>query len=234
VDAASEYALGYASARVGRYRYEISNHLEEELSLGRSDRSLLFLAALLHDVAKPHTRTVEESGRVRFFGHELQGRALAETRAVALRLSNDEVERVTRIIQHHMRPVLLAQKGAASVTPRAIYRFFRDTGPAGVDICLLTLADLLGTRGPELGQAEWADRVDTVVALLDAYYRTPEKIVHPPALVTGEDVLALGVPPSKRVGELLEAVREAQVEGLVTDQPGALELLKQLVAEKSV
>jgi len=232
IDAASEYALGYASARVGRYRFEISNHLEEELSAGRSARSLLFLAALLHDIAKPQTRTLDPDGRIRFFGHETQGRVIAEARAMAFRLSSNEVERITKIIQHHMRPVLLAQKGAASITPRAIYRFFRDTGPAGVDICVLTLADLLGTRGGDLGRDEWAERVNTVVTLLDAYYRTPEQSIHPPALITGEDILALGIPPSKQVGDLLEAVREAQTDGTVTDRAGALDLVKQLLEKK--
>jgi hypothetical protein len=123
--------------------------------------------------------------------------------------------------------VLLAQKGVAALSNKAIYRFFRDAGDSGVDICLLTLADLLGTRASDLGQAEWAARVDTVVALLDAYYKTPEMQVHPPALITGDDIVALGVPPSKQVGDLLEAVREAQAEGSVTDRAGALALVKQ-------
>ncbi|HLB46663.1 MAG TPA: HD domain-containing protein [Anaerolineales bacterium] len=228
VDAASEYALGYAAARVGRYRNEISDHLEQELSVGRSARSLLFLAALLHDIAKPQTRAVEAgTGRVRFLGHENYGTEVAKERLIALRLSNDEVERVAIIVAHHMRPVLLSHGEA--VRPRAAYRFFKATGPAGVDVCLLTLADLLGTRGIELGREEWAVRVDTVVALLDAYYKQSEQVIRPPALITGEDVMRLGVPQGPRVGELLEAVREAQAAGEVTTREEAMDRVKRLV-----
>jgi tRNA nucleotidyltransferase/poly(A) polymerase len=229
VDAASEYALGYAAARVGRYRLELADHLDQELSIGRSLRSLLFLAALLHDIAKPQTRSVETDGRIRFLGHEIKGRDVVRRRASALRLASQEVDHLETVVRSHMRPVLLAQGG--TVTPRAVYRFFRDTGSAGVDVCLLTLADLMGTRGVELGQAEWASRVDTVVALLDGFYRRPEAMVHPPALITGDDVLALGVPPSKQVGELLEAVREAQAEGAVTTRTEAIELVKRLTGK---
>jgi putative nucleotidyltransferase with HDIG domain len=228
VDAASEFALGYAAARVGRYRRQISDHVEQELSVGRPARSLLFLSALLHDIAKPQTRTVEaDTGRIRFFGHEEEGAKVARQKAVALRLAGDEVERVTAAVAHHMRPVLLAQGGASAVTPRATYRFFKAAGPAGVDVCLLTLADLLGTRGAELGQDEWAARVNTVVTLLEAYFVQPEQIIRPAALISGDEVIAvLGVPQGRRVGEVLEAVREAQAAGEVTSREEALEFAK--------
>ena len=231
VDAASEFALGYAAARVGRYRHPLADHLEQELSLGRSTRSLLFLSALLHDIAKPFTRTVEaDTDRIRFFNHEEQGAKIAQQRATVLRLSGDEVERVAATVAGHMRPVWLSQGEA--VTRRAIYRFFKATGLAGVDVCLLTLADLLGTRGIELGQAEWAARVDTVVALLDAFFAQPETIVRPAPLITGDEVMnELGVPQGPRVGEILEAVREAQAAGEVTTREEALALGKRMKDE---
>lgn len=226
MDAASEYVLGYAAARVGRYREELATYLETELSEGRTVRSLLFFAALLHDIAKPQTRTVDPDGRIRFFNHEVVGKKVAEARAIALKLSNDEVSRLTTIIWNHMRPVLLSQ--GETVTPRAIYRFFRDAGIAGVDICILTLADMMGTQANEMGQDEWAVRVNTVVTLLEGYYQLPEQVVRPPALINGEDVMALGIPQGKRIGELLETVREAQVEGRVSTREQALEFVRSL------
>ncbi|MBI3241042.1 MAG: HD domain-containing protein [Chloroflexi bacterium] len=229
VDAASEYALGYAAARAGRYRHPISDHIEQEVSAGRSVRSLLFFAALLHDIAKPQTRTVEAgTGRIRFIGHEEAGAKVAKEKAVALRLSGDEVERMGAIVFHHMRPVWLSSGEA--LTPRAAYRFFKATGPAGVDVCLLTLADLLGTRGPDLERDEWATRVNTVVTLLDAYFAQPEQVVRPTPLINGNDVVELlGVPQGKRVGEVLEAVLEAQAAGEVASRDEALALARKLL-----
>lgn len=231
IDAASEYALGYAAARVGRYRQEISDYLDVELSAGRRQRSLLFLAALLHDIAKPQTRSAEPGGRVRFLGHEMAGRDIAAERAIALRLANAETARVADWVAYHMRPVTLAQLGPDAITARAVYRFWRATGASGVGVSLITLADLLGTRGIDLGQAEWAARVDTVVRLLDAYYRTAERHVNPPVLLTGDDVLALGAAPGRLIGEVLEAVREAQAAGEVVTAVEALALAKRLVDE---
>jgi tRNA nucleotidyltransferase/poly(A) polymerase len=231
LDAASEYVLGYAAGRVGRFRDDISDHLEQQWSDGRTTRSLLFLAALLHDSAKPQTRSVETSGRVRFLGHEQIGESVVQKRAIALKLASNEVERVAAIVRHHMRPVLLSQGEA--ISNRAIYRFFRDTGPAGVDICLLTLADMMGMRGIEIGQSEWAARVNTAVRLLEGYYYQSEQLVRPPALINGDDVLAAGVSQGKRVGELLEAVREAQVEGKVSSREEALEFVKKSLGRES-
>jgi tRNA nucleotidyltransferase/poly(A) polymerase len=227
VDAASEYVLGYAAGRAGRYRDDLADHLETQLSEGRSVRSLLFFAAIMHDIAKPQTRSVEAEGRIRFLGHELAGESAVRARGIALKLAGNEVDRVAAVVRHHMRPVVLSQGEA--ITPRAIYRFFRDTGPAGIDICLLTLADMMGMRGIEIGQTEWATRVNATVTLLEGYYRQPEQVVRPPALINGEDVMTAGVPQGKRVGELLEAVREAQVEGKVTSRDDALALVKELI-----
>ncbi len=231
VDAASEYALGYAAARVGRYRRQISDHLEQELSVGRPARSLLFFSALLHDIAKPQTRTVEvDTGRIRFFNHEEVGARIAKEKAIALRLSGDEVERVGATVAHHLRPMLLSQE--ASVSRRAIYRFFKTVGRAGVEACLLSLADLLGTRGPELERDEWARRVDTVVALLDGYFTQPEQIVRPAPLINGNDIVELlGVPQGRRVGEVLKAVLEAQAAGEVASRDEALAFARKWIAD---
>lgn len=235
VDAASEFALGLAAARLGRYRIRLSDHVEEELSVGRSARGLLFLSALLHDIAKPQTRSVESgSGRIQFLRHEEEGAAVARRRCAALRLSNDEVERVAVTVAHHLRPVRLSQQ--QTVTPRrALYRFYKSAGEAGVDVCLLTLADLLGTRGAHLEQDEWAARVETAAKLLEAYYAQPEQLVRPSPLISGDDVITLlGVAQGPRVGEVLEAVREAQVEGTVSTREEAIEFGRRFLNERAV
>ena len=64
---------------------------------------LLFFAALYHDVNKPQTKTIEESGRIRFLGHDDLGAQTALKRGMALHLSNDELDRLKLIIRHHMR-----------------------------------------------------------------------------------------------------------------------------------
>lgn len=104
VDAASDLTYGWISVRLGRYRHEISQRLTEELTPGRPRRWLAMLAALLHDAGKPATRTVDETGRVRFLGHEGAGSTLADALLERLRFSRDEINYVHDFVAQHMRP----------------------------------------------------------------------------------------------------------------------------------
>ncbi|HSO28120.1 MAG TPA: HD domain-containing protein [Anaerolineales bacterium] len=234
---AASWALGLISLQLGRYRSQIAAHLATDLNPLRSLRGLLFLAALYHDSAKPQTRSVEVSPqdgreRVRFFEHDLQGVALIAQRAQDLRLSNIEIERLKTIIRHHMRPLLLAQSGAPP-SRRAIYRFFRDTGPAGVDICLLSLADTLGTYGPRLERKVWVSLLEVVRTLLAAWWENPEERISPPALVNGRDLMeTFDLEPGPAVGQLLSAIREAQATGEVTERVQALALAQKLLGAR--
>jgi putative nucleotidyltransferase with HDIG domain len=181
---------------------------------------LLKWTALLHDIGKPATKTVEADGRTRFFGHEDLGAQLADERLRALRFSNDEVERVTGIIGGHMRPHLLAE---APLTRRAMYRFFRDTKDYGVDILLLSMADHLATHGSEVDLHNWVERLGLISQMFDVYFSKREEVVAPPPLVKGNDVMReLGLPPGRQIGVILEAIREAQASGEVTTREEAL------------
>jgi poly(A) polymerase len=118
-------------------------------------------------------------------------------------------------------------------TPRATYRFFRDTGAAGVDICLLSLADVLATYGPTLPQDVWERHLTIVRTLLEAWWDYPHERVTPPALLKGHDLIKeLGLKPGVQIGELLEYIREAQIVGMVTDRQSALDLARQWLAER--
>ncbi len=220
-------AMGLLSVRLGRYRQQIHKHLEQSLNPDRSLRGLLVMAALYHDVAKPVTRLVEPGGRVRFFEHEQRGAWTVSERAQELRLSNDETGRLRTIIHGHLRPILLAQveQGPSN---RAVYHFFRDTGLAGVDICLLSLADVLATYGPDLPQDVWKRQLDVVRTLLEAWWEKPEERVSPPALINGTVLMhEFGLQPGPKIGQLLDAVREAQVTAQVHTRQQALDFVRQ-------
>ena len=219
--------LGLVSVRLGRYRQQLHDHMVHPLNPNRSPRALLYLAALYHDSGKPATRRQAPDGRVRFLEHEMLGEKLGNHRGQALHLSNDEIDRLRIVVRHHMRPLLLAQmEGLPS--RRAIYRFFRDTGPAGVDICLHALADTLATYGPSLSQDTWMRQLDIARSLLEAWWEHPEESVAPPALLDGHALMqAFDLKPGPQIGRLLDALREAQATGQVTDRQQALEFIQQ-------
>jgi putative nucleotidyltransferase with HDIG domain len=228
-DTASSLLLGLAVLRLGRYRQQIGDHLGTLLTPDRPLRPLLFMAALYHDIAKPATRTVEEDGRVRFYGHDQAGADMVESRAQVLRLSNGEIGRLKKIVRNHMRPLLLAQSSRLP-TRRAIYRFFRESGPAGVDIVLLSLADVLATQGAALPMDAWAGHLEVVRALLEAWWEKPEESIQPPPLLNGDELMqSLSLKPGPQVGQILEAIREAQATGQVSTRQEALELARAFI-----
>lgn len=230
-DQASNLFLGLAVLRLGRYREQITLHLDSRISVDRTLRPTLFLAALYHDVAKPITQSRDPNGRIRFLEHEVLGARLAAHRGQELRLNNDEVERLEKVVRHHMRPLLLGHAGQMP-TGRAIFRFYRETGAAGVDICLLSMADMLATQGVNLPQQDWAHHLDVLRALMEAWWERKEEMVAPPNLVNGNDLIQrFGLSPGKRIGELLEAIREAQAEGQVHSADEAYALIEQMIKE---
>jgi tRNA nucleotidyltransferase/poly(A) polymerase len=226
---------GLLSLRLGRYRTQFNDHFAGTLNTDRSVRALLFLAALYHDVAKPATRSLDESGRIRFFGHDGLGADMAARRGRDFCLSNDEIERLRVIIRNHMRvhfhTTRLFKEGKEP-SRRAIYRFFRDSGPAGVDVILLSLADLRATYGPNLPQEQWAACLDVSRILLENWWERPQEVVTPPPLVNGHDLMTeLGLQPGPVVGKVLEAIREAQATQKVFTRDEALEHGRQWLLE---
>jgi poly(A) polymerase len=135
----------------------------------------------------------------------------------------------TAIVCHHMRPLQLAKQ--ASVSSRAVYRFFRDTGEAGVDVLLHSLADDRAKCPPGVQDEHWVRLVALTARMLaDHWERGPER-VDPPPLLDGNDLRReLGLQPGPRIGMLLEAVREAQVSGEVGTREEALLLARSIPA----
>ncbi|MBA4380436.1 MAG: hypothetical protein C0393_07155 [Anaerolinea sp.] len=242
-DTASDLFNGLMVLRIGRYRQQIAKHFSRVLNVNRSLRGLLFLAALYHDVAKPLSKTADDErsirchGRLRFWGHDEEGATIAAERARALQLSGDEIGRLETIVRNHMRIHYHTNrlvKEQKSPSRRAIYRFFRDSGEAGVDVCLLALADLRATYEQTLPQETWAACLDVVRTLLENWYEKPAESVAPPQLLDGNDLMReLSLQPGKKIGELLEAIREAQAMGEVSTREQALHLARKRLDERN-
>jgi putative nucleotidyltransferase with HDIG domain len=225
---ASDPQLNVLVPLAGRMRA----HLAQVLSDERPRLVTLKLAALLHDTGKPATRAVDDEGRIRTIGHHKVGAQLTGEALRRLRLSRAEVRLGETIVRHHMRPLLLANE--QNVSSRAVYRFFRDTGGAGVDILLHALADHRATYAPGAEDDRWPRLVDLVARMLAAYWERRAEQVAPPPLIDGHELLReFELQRGPLVGELLEAVREAQVSGDVRTREEALALVRAKLAKKA-
>jgi len=202
---------------------DIERHFTQEIAGGRTRGALLKLAALFHDLGKPVTKTIEQDGRMRFLGHAQESATMAAGLMERLRFSNREIKMVHLMTEHHMRPGFLV--GEEMPSRRAIYKYFRDTAEAGIDTLYLGLADHLAARGPTLDHNEWRKNTETMRYMLSKFTEEQDTVV-PPKLIDGHVLIEkLGLAPGPQLGELLEAVREAQAAGKVETSEEALDFV---------
>ena len=229
-DDTNDLFTGLLTLRIGRFREQFAAHFAESLNTDRSIRALLFFTALYHDVDKPNTKSQDDTGRIRFFDHDVLGAETAAKRGQNFNLSNDEVERIEKIIRNHMRFHFFIDRmtdDKQEPSRKAIYRFFHEAGEAGVDLVLLGLADLRGTQGPMLTQATWTAALDVARILLENYWEKREETVAPPRLLDGNDLMKeLDLQPGRIIGQLLEAIREAQATGKIHGREEAFDLAR--------
>jgi len=223
--------LGLASLRLGRFRQPLVEHLSQEICPGRPARWLLLLSALYHDAGKPATRSQGADGRHHAYGHEMHSAKAAFSLGEGLALANAETARIELTTRNHMRLHHLAWRGEHA-SRRAIYRYFRDNGEAGLDIGLLSLADTLATYHTTLPVPTWEHELELVRSMFEAWWERPEECVRPQPLLNGNDVIkAFSLTPGPLVGRVLESLREAQATGHVTNREQALEHARHTIRE---
>jgi poly(A) polymerase len=202
----------------------IESHLSQEVSGGSNHRILLKLAGLLHDIAKPMTKSIDDTGRARFLGHTKQGAVMAASILERLRFSKREIGLVENLVYNHLRPAQMTDDGLP--TRRAIYRYFRDTGDGGIDTLLLALADYLASRGPLASMEEWKRHCQLMNYILEEHDKQQAEIL-PVKLVDGNDIMStFGLAPGSLIGKLLAVVNEAHAGGELSTREEAIALIQ--------
>jgi poly(A) polymerase len=202
----------------------IDRHLSQEVSSGSNHKVLLKLGALFHDIAKPMTKSIDDTGRARFLGHSKEGAAITANVLERLRFSNREIELVESFVYHHLRPAQMANDELP--TQRAIYRYFRDTGEAGIDVLLLALADYLASRGPLASMEEWRRHCQLINHILAEHDKQQAKIL-PVKFIDGDDIMTrFDLAPGALIGKLLAMVNEAHASGELSTREEALALVR--------
>jgi poly(A) polymerase len=203
---------------LGDFQTLAETYASGEPIAGRPRSGLLKLAALFHDAGKPPTRFVDESGKVRFFGHEKVSVPVFETVASRLRLSSNEIQVVTGWIHGHMKPMALFNQ---PVTRRMVYRLWKAFGKEIAGLFVLFLADLAATRGPARkahSDEEACQGVRTAWSIAQELQQTP-----PEPLVNGRDLMAeLGLSPGPKLGRILGLLAEMQASGEITTREEAI------------
>jgi poly(A) polymerase len=183
--------------------------------LGDEPSFPLAFAALLHDVGKPRTlgRTPD---RYTFYGHEHVGKRLTSDIALRLRLSNEERERAEWLVEKHQVLSDVRQMRTSKLKILLIHPGIRE------------LLDL--HRADALASGRGVEHVEYCEQLLREW--SAEEL-NPPPLLTGHDLARGGLQPGPVYKRLLDAVREAQLEGTVRTTKDARDLVERLLQSDS-
>jgi poly(A) polymerase len=170
--------------------------------------SLVF-AVLFHDVAKPVTATVDKTGRIRFNEHDRIGAEMTEAIMRRLRFSGAEIEATVEMVRQHM-----VFKDAPNMRVAKLKRFMaRSTFDEELE---LHRVDCESSH-------RMLDNYEFLLRKREEFANEP---IIPPPLVRGDDLIALGLKPGPKFGEILEAVETRQLEGTLRTREEALEWVK--------
>jgi poly(A) polymerase len=162
----------------------------------------LSVGALLHDVGKPDTFSVED--RIRFNGHDRIGAEIAVKICRRLRFSNKEIERIKALVREHLR-----FKDVFNMRESTLKRFLGM--PYFEDHLALHLADCLASHGS-------TEAYDFVKKKLEEF---KEEEIKPKPILSGYDLIEMGYTPGPIFSEILDSIEEAQLEGNVKDKEEA-------------
>jgi putative nucleotidyltransferase with HDIG domain len=173
-------------------------------------------AALLHDIAKPQTASRGDDGSIHFYGHERLGASVAEEVMTRLRFPRRQIDETAAAVHHHMQ-----FKDTPHMRKSTLRRFLmRETFPLELELHRL---DCMGSH-------RRLDIYDFMREQQVELMRQPE--LHPP-LVTGNDLIALGMRPGPELGKLLHELRDKQLAEELKTREDALEHVKRILAQPS-
>ena len=169
----------------------------------------LVLSVLFHDIGKPRTATVDETGRIRFSGHDRIGAEMTGAIMERLRFSRAEIDATVEAVRQHM-----VFKDVPNMRVAKLKRFM--ARPTFVDELELHRVDCASSHA-------MLDNYEFLLKKKEEFANEPNI---PPPLVRGDDLIAIGLKPGPKFGEILEAVETRQLEGMLKDRKDALEWVK--------
>jgi tRNA nucleotidyltransferase/poly(A) polymerase len=184
-------------------------------------RALLKLAGLFHDISKPETEFETPKGDVHFYGHDALGaQKVEEIARRRLRLSKPQILMLKTLVARHMHLHLLATSPV--LTPLAIRRFFRLLGDEYFGVFILCYADGYATAGR-------IEHLEATIQEMMDLKRADEAKAKVKRLVTGDDLIELGLKPGPVFRPILEELDELQLEGRIKTKEEGLQYLKDVL-----
>jgi putative nucleotidyltransferase with HDIG domain len=193
-------------------------------------RAGLRWGALLHDIAKPYTRTVLPDGGVKFWGHDERGVAMLDVILGRFNASGALRELTTVLVREHLTlGFMIPQR---PLDRRAFYRYALATRPYALPSVVLSLGDRLATRGARTRQRGLRRHLQTaqeIAAGIVALGSVPPRLVAPADRIAEQ----VGLAPGPSLGRLVAALQEEQAAGVVESEQQAVEFARSWLASSA-
>ncbi len=209
---------------------DIKQHLDR-IDFGGFPRiNHLKFAGFLHDIGKYSTWTVEEdTGRHRFIKHDDVGSKMCVKYLKDLKFSKKQIEYISCMIKTHIYPSNVI--AAPDLSEKVMMRYLRKMEDNVIDNIILAKADRLSARGEDITEDILKTNIDGLNKLLNFYIEKKDTMQPLPKLLDGNEIMKmLDIKPSKKLGEILSALHEEQLNGNINTKKEAENFVKRYMA----
>jgi len=208
---------------------ESSQHVDN--ILGEGNRlPLMKIAALLHDIGKPAKKMkIGESREITFHDHDGEGGRIASAIAERLKMSVRDREFLQTMVAEHMHVLYLSRPG---VTEKTILKWFKKLNDTIIPLIIIEMADSMNTLGPASSNSEREAHMAWSKKTVREYYAEIRTKLKRKNMISGNDLISLGMKPGPELGRVLEKIREAQDTGLILNRSDGFALAEKLIKER--
>ncbi len=136
---------------------------------------------------------------------------------------------MVRLTAEHLNILHLV---SGKVKPSTLMKWFRKMGDDAVPAIILSMADVMAILGPDATEAYRQRHMDWSVRKIIDYYKRIKEKIESPNLISGDDLIALGMKPGPRIGKILSQIRASQDAGEIPSREGALKMAEKLINGK--
>ncbi|MBQ7126830.1 HD domain-containing protein [bacterium] len=205
----------------------IKKHLDK-IDFGGFERiNHLKLAGFMHDIGKFSTWTIEEdTGRHRFIKHDDIGAKLSIGFLKNLKFSKKQIGYISEMIKFHIYPSSVVS--ASELTEKIMMRYLRKMGENVIDNIILAKSDRLSAQGEAITEEILNNNLNSLNSLLTFYLEKKDTLKPLPKLLDGFEIMQiLNLTPSPRLGEIIDELKEAQINGDVITKDDAVNFIKE-------
>jgi poly(A) polymerase len=188
---------------------DVSEHTIRVMENLRNERPILQLAGMLHDVGKPSTLSINEDGKIINHGHDKVGAEMVETIMKRLKFSNDDTDLVKNLTSDHMLHHFVRSMKKATVKKMMALPHFDD-------LLKLNEADIMAASG----------NISSLTYIKEKRETWKPEEIKPKPIISGAQLIGLGLKPGPLFKEILNTVVDLQLEGELTTEAEAIAFVK--------